>query len=147
MKTEYLVDTSTWHPLSYLVEYLEENPKTYVAELPQMTGYYILSTGFVYTSRNDKILKTSACAGNNYYCKTRVKYEGKYRNYRIHRLVAEAFIDNPHELTDVDHINGNRSDNRLENLRWLSHKDNMNNLECHRKAHHEDCDEAEVFVK
>ena len=147
MKTDYLIDTSTWNQNSFLVDYVKKNPNTYVAKLPQMTGYYILSDGHVYTSRNDKILKMSACRGNHYYCRTRVKYDGKYRNYRIHRLVAEAFIDNPKNLTDVDHINGNRSDNRLENLRWLSHKDNMQNLECHRKATAEDCDEASVFVE
>ena len=45
----------------------------------------------------------------------------------VHRLVAEAFIPNPLGLTDVDHINGNRADNRIENLRWVSHKENCNN--------------------
>lgn len=45
----------------------------------------------------------------------------------IHRLVAEAFIPNPLGLRDVDHIDGNRSNNRVENLRWVSHKENINN--------------------
>ena len=45
----------------------------------------------------------------------------------VHRLVAEAFIPNPLGLRDVDHINGNKQDNRIENLRWVSHKENCNN--------------------
>ena len=45
----------------------------------------------------------------------------------VHRLVARAFIPNPLGLKDVDHIDGNRTNNRVENLRWVSHKENCNN--------------------
>ena len=45
----------------------------------------------------------------------------------IHRLVAEVFIPNPNNLPCVDHINAIRDDNRVENLRWVTHKENMNN--------------------
>ena len=49
------------------------------------------------------------------------------KTWFIHRLVAEAFIPNPLGLRDVDHIDGNKSNNRVENLRWVSHKENCNN--------------------
>lgn len=46
-------------------------------------------------------------------------------NY-IHRLVAQTFIPNPDNLTDVDHIDGDKDNNNVENLRWCTHKQNIN---------------------
>lgn len=43
----------------------------------------------------------------------------------LHRLVALAFIPNPLNLRDVNHKNGIKTDNKVENLEWLSHSDNM----------------------
>lgn len=45
----------------------------------------------------------------------------------VHKLVAEAFIPNPEGKPCIDHINTNRSDNRVENLRWVTYKENNAN--------------------
>ena len=48
---------------------------------------------------------------------------GKEQKYYVHRLVADAFVEG--NGRDVNHINGNKSDNNAENLEWCSHKENM----------------------
>ena len=49
------------------------------------------------------------------------------KQYLKHKIIAKQFIPNPDRLPFVDHINKNREDNRIENLRWVSSSDNSRN--------------------
>lgn len=48
----------------------------------------------------------------------------KRKKFSIHRLVAKAFISNPNNLPQVDHIDDNKENNRVENLQWITNEDN-----------------------
>lgn len=76
--------------------------------------------------RKGKILKASLSAfGYPQYCFS--SSFGKRKLMRIHRVVAEAFIPNPDKKPFIDHINRIKTDNNVNNLRWCTGKENMNN--------------------
>ena len=52
---------------------------------------------------------------------------GRSDQKRVHRLIADAFIPNPEKKRFVDHINTDRTDNSLDNLRWVTCSENVNN--------------------
>ena len=64
------------------------------------------------------------CNGDGYLFVTLSK-EGSAKTCYVHRLVADAFIPNPRRLGEVNHKNGVKSDNTLDNLEWISHAGNV----------------------
>ena len=72
----------------------------------------------------EKIIKP--CSNGNGYYYVSLGRGINNRKY-IHRLVCEAFLPNPDNKPCIDHINTDRTDNRVENLRWVTHKENINN--------------------
>jgi hypothetical protein len=68
-----------------------------------------------------KLLTSRVRAG---YLSVTLYKEGIRKDKCIHRLLAESFIDNPNNKLCVNHINGIKTDNRIENLEWVTHKEN-----------------------
>ena len=75
--------------------------------------------------KKGKILKPSI--GHFYFQVSLVNINGEKNSYTIHRLVAESFLPNPENKTEIDHIDTNPLNNNVENLKWCTHKENMNN--------------------
>ena len=83
--------------------------------IPEYPTYSITNTGFIRDLRSGN-LSNGSCQYGYRKCSL-VNHKG-HASMLIHRLVAQAFIPNPNNLPEVDHINRDPSDNRVENLRW-----------------------------
>lgn len=81
--------------------------------------------GHVRNSKTGNILKAQK-NGDGYFQVVLCK-DGKVKCFRIHRLVATVWIPNPHNYETVDHIDHNRQNNDVSNLRWLPRSENCSN--------------------
>lgn len=87
-------------------------------------GFYLVSNlGRVKSLITNRILKPQINQ-KRYVCVRLYNKEG-YKHYNIHRVVASAFIPNPHNKPQVNHINGLRQDNRVVNLEWVTGQENV----------------------
>lgn len=84
-------------------------------------GYCVDSTGLVL--HKGKCLKPSVQPSG--YVKIYLYRDGKRHVKYLHRIVAEAFIDNPNNLPEVNHKDGNRANCRVDNLEWIDRVGNM----------------------
>lgn len=82
--------------------------------------YEVNNLGDVRNKKTNRILKPQLNRTDEYY---RVALNGK--RYYVHRLVADAFFDGDHDKIDVNHIDGNRLNNKLSNLEWCTRKENI----------------------
>lgn len=97
------------------------------------TDRTILKKDGVTESYKGKILKPFMSTGGYLYI-TIAKELNKFCPRRLHRVIAETFIPNPNNLPQVNHINENRTDNRVSNLEWCTNSYNTNYGHCIEKS-------------
>ncbi|MDY3368390.1 HNH endonuclease [Zhenhengia yiwuensis] len=101
--------------------------------------YQVTASGAVWSIRTGKFLK--ARPDRDGYMRYTLSKDGKLFTRFAHRLVAEAFIENVDGKPEVNHIDCNRANNKLENLEWVTHAENM---EHRSKMHQKRKEEKEV---
>lgn len=97
-------------------------------------AYVIGSDGYIY-----RRLKSNYYRNRKYgYQQVRNKFgTDKQHTLKPAKACALAFVPNPFNLSDIDHINNDKTDNRADNLQWLSHRDNINKIKHDRRQRNE----------
>ena len=114
---------------SPLDDYCEEFVCRY-APIPDFPGYYAFDDGRIYSEKRHKFL--TPMPNSKGYLRVGLYRDGKQVFKAIHRLVAEAFVpnDDPEHKDTIDHIDGDKTNNRADNLQWLSNADNIRKSKC-----------------
>lgn len=92
-------------------------------EIEGYERYRITFDAKVYDTKINKYISTWIDTVGYYQCYLRDE-EGKKHSKRIHRLVAKAFVPNPDNLPQVNHKDGNKLNNSIDNLEWITNRDN-----------------------
>ena len=91
--------------------------------IPKIKNYLISKQGEVFSVKSNKFIKPlDTGRGYKHYI---LFINGSRKAYFRHKLLAITFISNPDNKSEVDHINGIAGDDRLENLRWVTRKENV----------------------
>lgn len=92
-------------------------------QLKEDSRFEISQSGIIRNVKT-KHIKSQYVSDTGYYMIT-ISKNNKSKPYRVHRLLANNFIENPKKLKEVNHIDGNKLNNDLSNLEWVSHFGNM----------------------
>lgn len=90
----------------------------------QYPNYFVNEQGNVFSNKSGGIKKLKTDNHSREYVKVTIYNNGKQKTMYVHRLVAQTFIPNPDSKPEINHINGIKSDNRVENLEWSTPKEN-----------------------
>lgn len=91
--------------------------------IPGFSNYIISNKGVIINTNNGHVLTPIEDSDDHYYYVMLFR-DGEGHKKQIHRLMGTLFLDNPDNLPIVNHKNGDKSDNRLSNLEWVTTSEN-----------------------
>lgn len=98
--------------------------------IPESQDYFVDENGNVYRKFKNSLRKLRKNSVHTGYESVAIRYKnGKVKTQYVHRIVAEMFIPNPENKPVVNHINLIKHDNRVENLEWVTHKENNEHMQ------------------
>jgi len=98
-----------------------------IAPVAESNGkYWITNFGRLFRAPCQKRPNWAELSGetNHGYVRAKLSLDSGIKRMRIHRLVADAFLSNPENKPAVNHIDGNKKNNKVENLEWCTHSEN-----------------------
>lgn len=113
-----------------------ENRKEVWRDIQGYSDYQVSDKGRIWSAKSQRYLIPSQ-KENGYYQINLIADNGKRKKEYIHRLVAIAFIENPHNHAQVHHKDKDRTNNVVENLEWTDSKEHMKHHGC--KVYQYDC--------
>lgn len=88
-----------------------------------LSNYYVNEKGSVFSKKSKRFLKPRR--DDKGYLTFNLCEQGICKTYKAHRLVADAFLKNPQEKPQVNHLDGNKENNNFLNLKWATAKENI----------------------
>lgn len=96
------------------------------APIEGFPDYLITSHGRVFSLKYGKMRELKQKIDRYGYMQVCLRKNGKVHSKTVHRLVAKAFIPNPENKNEINHIDENKTNNHVSNLEWMTHKENCN---------------------
>lgn len=92
-------------------------------DIENTVNYEVSSLGRIRNKTTNYILKNRVTKTGYYQVNIKFNGDNKFKNAYVHRLVAQAFLDNPDNKPSVNHIDGNKENNSVDNLEWSTYKE------------------------
>lgn len=93
--------------------------------IAEATNYEVSNTGFVRNKKTKQILKGRLSKSGYFQVSIKIDIENKFINRYIHRLVAQYFLSNKENKREVNHKDGNKENNQVSNLEWVTSSENQ----------------------